>query len=100
MKNIITLVILTFSTIAISDVLIIERINKNSNFSVPTKGKTMNQVISQFGEPSTKTNPVGMPPITKWEYAKFTVYFESTWVINTVIHKSSPEEKGPRFITK
>lgn len=100
MKIIITLILLTFSSISISDILIINRINIDSNLAIPTKGMSMNQVTNQFGEPTHKNNPVGTPPITKWKYAKFSVYFESTWVINTVIHKASPEEKGPKHISQ
>ncbi|WP_439135185.1 hypothetical protein [Pseudomaricurvus sp.] len=48
----------------------------------PTMGLSMDQVEEQFGEP-VKRNPArGQPPITRWEYEQFVVYFED----NTVIH--------------
>jgi hypothetical protein len=58
----------------------------------------MNQVIDKFGEPLSKNSAVGQPPIIKWKYEKFSVYFEKQWVINTVIHKTNNNEKGPKPI--
>jgi len=82
-----------------ADVLIIDRINKSHTFETPSRGLTMNQVIAQFGEPSIKKNAVGEPPITVWKYDKFSVYFEKSWVINSVINKATPEEIGPKLIS-
>jgi hypothetical protein len=58
----------------------------------------MNQVVVKFGEPLSKKSAVGQPPIIKWKYEKFTVYFESQWVINSVIHKTNYNDKGPKPI--
>jgi len=49
----------------------------------PTRGMTMDQVLAEFGEPLTIKDPVGSPPITRWEYEKFTVNFEHSWVIRS-----------------
>ncbi len=56
---------------------------------IPTRGMTMKQVESQFGQPGDRRAPVGDPPITRWEYQGFIVYFEYRHVIHAV-------EKQPR----
>jgi len=50
----------------------------------PTRGMTMTRVESKFGAPSNRVAPVGQPPITRWEYPGFVVYFENQHVIHTV----------------
>ncbi len=70
-----------------ADTLLIEEVNKTSNINKPTRGMTMNQVISNFGEPEVKKKAVGNPPITQWLYSDFIVYFEKQWVIQAVIIK-------------
>lgn len=81
-----------------ADVLIIDRVNTIQDFDVPQRGITKEQVLQQFGEPENKKAPVGEPPISVWQYPKFSVYFERNWVINSVVLQASPEEKGPKSI--
>jgi hypothetical protein len=50
----------------------------------PTRGQTMATVEQRFGAPSGKLDPVGEPPITRWEYPEFTVFFEFNRVIHAV----------------
>jgi hypothetical protein len=50
----------------------------------PARGMTMNRVEATFGTPSNRLAPVGQPPITRWEYPGFIVYFEHSHVIHTV----------------
>jgi hypothetical protein len=50
----------------------------------PTRGMSMDRVEARFGAPITRVNAVGEPPITRWEYADFTVYFEHRLVIHAV----------------
>ena len=52
----------------------------------PKSGLTMDQVTAKFGEPSQKIAPVGDPPISRWVYDKYTVYFENNRVIHSVLH--------------
>lgn len=51
----------------------------------PGRGMTMSQVEERFGSPVTKHDAVGEPPITRWDYSGFSVYFEHQYVINSVI---------------
>ena len=52
--------------------------------SAPDRGSSMNDVTAKWGEPQSKIAPVGEPPITRWQYGNFTVYFEHEYVIHTV----------------
>ena len=51
---------------------------------LPKTGMSKAQVAQQFGEPIEKTAAVGTPPISKWKYAEYTVYFENDHVIHAV----------------
>jgi hypothetical protein len=61
---------------------------KQSDVATPARGMTMDQVASKFGAPVTKIPAVGRPPISRWEYPGFIVYFESTHVIHSVVSNS------------
>ncbi len=51
----------------------------------PTRGITMNRVEAQFGAPSERHAAIGNPPITRWDYPGFSVFFEHQHVIHSVI---------------
>ena len=55
-----------------------------STVPVPVRGASMKTVESQFGAPETRHATVGSPPITRWDYAGFVVYFEHERVIDAV----------------
>jgi len=61
---------------------------KESDVATPARGMTMDQVASKFGAPVTKVPAVGKPPISRWEYPGFIVYFEATHVIHSVVANS------------
>lgn len=50
----------------------------------PTRGMSMEKVEAVFGAPAQRVAPVGEPPITRWEYPGFVVYFEHHLVIHSV----------------
>lgn len=52
--------------------------------SHPARGMTMARVESAFGAPTSRAPAIGQPPITRWEYPGFVVYFEHSHVIHTV----------------
>ena len=58
---------------------------QKASFPVPKRGMTMNEVEKRFGAPREKIPPVGKPPITRWEYPGYTVYFEYHYVIDSVV---------------
>ena len=55
----------------------------------PGRGMTMAQVEQRYGEPARKLDAVGQPPITRWVYPGFVVFFEGNLVIHTV-NQASP----------
>lgn len=54
--------------------------------AAPGKGLSMDQVETRFGSPQEKIPAVGDPPISRWVYGNFTVYFEYEHVIHSVYH--------------
>lgn len=50
----------------------------------PTRGMTQDRVRSQYGEPRSRESAVGEPPISRWHYDGFVVYFEFDKVIHSV----------------
>jgi len=69
---------------------------KQSDVPTPTRGMTMDQVAGKFGAPATKVPAVGQPPISRWEYPGFVVYFEHEHVIHSVVLSSpSNSESNP-----
>jgi hypothetical protein len=52
--------------------------------NLPKRWLTDVDVENQYGLPLMKSNPVGEPAITRWEYADYIVYFEYDRVLHTV----------------
>src|SRR5580693_3791324 len=57
---------------------------REASAPMPDRGMTMAQVAGKFGDPRSKTPAVGKPPISRWEYPGFVVYFEYDHVIHSV----------------
>ncbi len=51
----------------------------------PRRGMSMQKVESLFGTPVKRMPAVGQPPISRWEYQGFVVYFEHDRVLHSVI---------------
>ncbi len=91
MKSLLAALLLFGATTATADTLLMETItNAPSDLARPTTGQDMDLVKSRFGEPKQILPAVGDPPITRWVYADFTVYFENNLVITSVVH---PKQK-------
>ena len=54
----------------------------------PARGMTMDKVAAKWGAPAAKDAAVGQPPITRWEYPGFVVFFEYDHVIHAVTRRS------------
>lgn len=64
--------------------------------SLPAKGQTMGEVTKRFGQPQAKHPPAGgdspkHPPITRWDYAGFSVFFEHQHVVDSVVPGHPPQ---------
>jgi len=68
------------------DRLIIDNVNQpEATAGVrPNRGMSMETVESRWGAPAAKHGAIGDPPISRWEYADFVVYFEYGSVIHAV----------------
>ncbi len=71
-------------TIAVDDGIAV----KESDVATPARGMTMDQVAMKFGAPLAKVPAVGKPPIARWQYPGFVVYFERDHVIHSVTANS------------
>lgn len=61
---------------------------------LPRRGSTMGTVEARFGAPSARHAAVGDPPITRWDYPTFSVYFEHQHVVHAVAH-DAPQAPAP-----
>ncbi len=52
--------------------------------ATPDRGMSKAQVEARYGAPSEKVAAVGNPPISRWVYPNFIVYFEYNHVIHAV----------------
>jgi len=71
---------------AYAESLIIENIDTSSASLTqrPNRGMSMDTVESKWGAPDVKRASIGEPPIARWEYSTFVVYFEYRNVIHAV----------------
>lgn len=75
-------------TAATAEVLLIERTQQQPNQPLPKHGQTMQQVEAEFGQPNMRHEAVGDPPISRWEYGDYVVYFEHNLVLNSVMKRT------------
>ena len=82
------------ATGAHADTLLIDGIDvdKQSADTRPKPGMSMTAVESAYGTPSQRHGAVGgssveQPPITRWDYPSFSVYFEHERVIHAVARR-------------
>lgn len=81
-----------FSTgVAVAETIVVDDQVKVREAAVetPGKGMTMSSVEQRFGAPAQKHAAVGggsaqQPPIIRWDYAGFAVFFERDRVIHSV----------------
>ena len=96
LKRVLTLSLLLAMPLAGADTLLLDGIAAAgaTTHQRPTRGMSMDAVQSAFGSPSTRLDAVGTysecretrycPPITRWDYPDFVVYFEFERVIHAV----------------
>jgi hypothetical protein len=59
---------------------------EQSSVTRPGRGTTMHEVEAKFGTPAKRYPAVGKPPITRWDYPSFSVFFEYNRVVHSVVH--------------
>jgi hypothetical protein len=77
----------SFSVGALADLLLIQQVRQAGAMDVPDNGLNMSEVEAAYGTPETKGGAVGTPPITRWTYERWSVYFEYDRVLYTVLHE-------------
>ena len=97
-RMVLALVVLVFAGLAqpvtlSADVLLIEEVRQAGRMDVPTNGMPTAEVRARFGEPLTTHSAIGDPPITRWEYDRWSVYFEYDIVLFTVLNKGAVLDK-------
>lgn len=58
--------------------------------TLPQRGASFDSVSARWGEPTRRHAAVGQPPITRWDYPGFSVYFEYNKVIDAVRQHKAP----------
>ena len=56
----------------------------DTHTALPQPGQLRTEVLNRFGLPDEEHPAVGKPPITRWDYRDFSVYFENNRVIDAV----------------
>ncbi len=79
----------TFSSLLVAENLstsVAEQGNRSTQ--TPQNGQKMDNIETQYGTPIEKVMAIGEPPISRWVYSEFTVYFENETVLHAVLHRS------------
>lgn len=85
-----------FASISFAEVITVgKQGNAYQSEPRPERGMRMHAVIEQYGQPITKHPAVGQPPIAKWEFDHYTVYFEYEYVIHSVLHPVITQAETP-----
>lgn len=75
------------------DIVVIEEVPAAANpapapapdIDVPVRGMDMDKVRRVYGDPLNTHSAVGDPPITRWDYENYSVFFEYDKVIHSVV---------------
>jgi len=78
-------VFVIFMAPASADTLLIEKVRERMLRDLPENGMSMSEVEAQYGAPEQRYPAVGQPPITRWSYPDYSVYFEHQLVIESVL---------------
>jgi hypothetical protein len=88
-KTLIALLLALSAAASAADVLLIDGVaaDRQSASARPARGMTMQRVEAAFGAPTDRRAAIGDPPITRWDYPGFVVYFEYEHVIHSVARR-------------
>jgi len=79
---------------AAADVLLIEEVRERMQRDLPENGMTTSEVEQRYGRPNERRAPVGEPPISRWLYDDYSVYFEHDLVIESVLNRGAVLSAG------
>lgn len=90
MKSAIPLALLALAALAASParaetIVVDDQVQvRESSVETPVRGTSMQAVEARYGAPAAKHAAVGKPPITRWDYPGFSVFFEYQHVVHAV----------------
>jgi hypothetical protein len=79
--------LLAFGSLANAETINMSGATAGSDDGRPSRGMTQASVESKYGSPVSVNAAVGEPPISRWEYADFVVFFEYDKVIHAVVKR-------------
>lgn len=77
-----------------ADVLIIDEVRQVQKLDLPSNGQTKASIEARFGAPKERHDAVGDPPISRWDYDTYSVYFEFDLVLFSVLHPGNVISKS------
>lgn len=92
-RMVLALMLALSASAAWADVLLIEEVRQADRMELPENGQSMHAVEARYGAPQNRRGPVGDPPITQWQYDRWSVYFEHDKVLFTVLHPGEVVER-------
>lgn len=89
MRRILTLLALCAAASASADTLLLQGISIEaaSADQRPRRGMSMENVEARYGAPASRIGAIGEPPISRWEYPGFIVYFEYNHVVHAAVRR-------------
>ncbi len=79
-----------------ADVLLIDEVRQSERMQLPVNGQNKAAVEAEFGAPAKQYSAVGDPPISRWEYDNYSVYFEYDLVLFSVLHPGAIIEEDTK----
>ena len=82
---------------ASADTLLMDNVQSSMQAAMPQRGMSMDAVRAEFGNPVTEHAPVPTnegplhPPITRWDYDGYSVFFENSTVLHSVATHAQAE---------
>jgi hypothetical protein len=95
MRVLITVIALFLAQMTVADTLKIPVGTQGQTIEKPSLGQTMTTVKAAYGEPEKVSGPTGEPPITRWDYSAFSVYFEHDSVLHSVVRHQPQTATSP-----
>lgn len=77
-----------------ADVLVVDEVRQVERMELPKNGQNMQDIETRFGKPEQRHPAVGEPPISRWDYPDYSVYFEHELVLFSVLHPGAVIKQG------
>lgn len=86
--RVLALSLILFAPAAFADTLAIpvgQQHGSGISTDLPQRGLSAATVLQRHGDPGARHAAVGEPPISRWDYQGFSVYFEAGTVVHSVL---------------